>query len=69
MALWWASLNARGDPNVAAQPGSPEWTTFAPGSAPGVMFMGQADSPNPFMNSTADTVRAECDHWKLFLGG
>ena len=68
MALWWASLNARGDPNAAAQPGSPSWPAFTPSGTPAAMFMGLQDSPNPFMNSTADTVRAECDHWKPFLG-
>jgi len=32
------------------------------------MFMGEGDDPTPFMNATVDTVRAECEHWKAFLG-
>jgi carboxylesterase type B len=26
MAMWWASLNAHGDPNVGANKGAPMWT-------------------------------------------
>lgn len=75
MALWWASLNAGGDPNADAHDGAPRWSPYAPtssqqgaGVGDAVMFMGQAEDPTPFMNATADTVRAECEHWKVFLG-
>ena len=71
MALWWASLNARGDPNADASDSAPWWNPYAPkgGDADdAVMFMGEGDDPTPFMNATVDTVRAECEHWKAFLG-
>ena len=62
MAKWWASLGATLDPNGAGT--APRWTTYAPGQEEGTMFL---DAP-PRMNSSADTVRLECEHWKPYLG-
>eukprot|EP00966_Prymnesium_polylepis_P083823 1941023-Prymnesium_polylepis.1 len=68
MALWWASLNAKHDPNAAARPGAPAWAVYNPSSAPAAMLMGDAGDASPFMNATEDTVRVECEHWKPYLG-
>jgi len=68
MALWWASVNAHGDPNRAADRGAPEWPQYNGSSAVGTMFLGDGIDPTPFVNSTVDTVRPECEHWKPYLG-
>ena len=62
MGHWWASLGASGDPNSAD--GAPRWSRYAPVTAPLAMFM---QTP-PALNTSIDTVRAECEHWKPFLG-
>ena len=67
MARWWASLASSGDPNAAATHNAPLWTSYSPSSTD-VMFMGEGKSPEPFLNATADTRRAECEHWKAWLG-
>ena len=32
------------------------------------MLLGQGKVAEPRMATTADTVRAECEHWKAYLG-
>jgi len=84
MASWWANLAASGDPNLpsaggllrkrVAAPKRPKWIAYsgAPpsGAAPphDVMFLGLGHDPLPRLNASIDTVRAECAHWKAFLG-
>ena len=70
MSLWWTSLNSGLDPNAAPYRGAPAWPKFNPALSPGTMFLGSADGALPVasVNSTTDTVRAECEHWKQFLG-
>jgi len=68
MAYWWTSVNAAGDPNSDDNKGAPKWTPYEPTSAPQAMFLGRDEDPLPRMNSSIDTVRLECEHWKPYLG-
>ena len=67
MASWWASLATSGDPNSDAVAGAVRWTPYTSASD-AAMFLGVVDDPTPRLNSTADTVRAECSHWEKFMG-
>lgn len=62
MGRWWASLAAHGDPNVGV-PSAPEWPTYRAGGD-GVMFL----DTDIRVESSSETVRSECEHWKPFLG-
>ena len=70
MARWFGSLARNGDPNTGANAGAPAWpavgdTQHAPASA---MFLGDTTTPLPRYDASVDTVRAECEHWKPFMG-
>ena len=68
MALWWASLNKNGDPNIDRNLDAPVWTLYNPTNTEQVMFLGFKQDPLPRMNISIDTVRVECEHWKPYLG-
>lgn len=68
MALWWASLGSDGNPNTKANKGAPIWPKYNASNAPGTMYLGDLKNPTTFINTTIDTVRIECEHWKPYLG-
>ena len=70
MVWWWTSLAAASDPNTNRSFGAPTWTAYNPLHAPEAMVMGShvTHSATPVMNSSVDTVRKECEHWKQYMG-
>jgi para-nitrobenzyl esterase len=68
MAYWWTSLNAVSNPDSKSAEGSPMWSKYNPATAPLTMFLGLNADPLPRLHSSNDTVRAECEHWKPYLG-
>ena len=52
-------------------PAAPQWAPYNPNGSSAqraAMYMGLTADPAPFMNTTADIVRPECEHWKPYLG-
>jgi hypothetical protein len=68
MGLWWASLNAAHDPNSKARDGAPNWPPYNPVRAAAIMYLGSGPDPLARTNVTEDSVDAECENWRTFLG-
>ena len=65
LSTWLTNLVLNDDVNT---PGTlPFWDPYNNGTSP-VMFLGLDDDPTPRMNTSLDTTRPECDHWRPYLG-
>ena len=68
MARWWSSLAAHLDPNAEPEVGAPEWSAYTVSSPTVMLIGGVSGDARMHLNSTSNTRRPECEHWKPFLG-
>jgi len=75
LSTWFTNLLLTGDPNNSSSLSQddntvalPYWDAFQPSSSmQQVMYLGLDDDPNPFLDTTQDTLRPECDYWEPYL--